>query len=95
MGDNMKIESVWIVTKPGPLSELIDICFRARLRYCDEAGDELVNQGLYLAYQYLGGLDKDSVIDSVWTTEREAERRARKLIKERADADNRLSLLFG
>ncbi len=76
----MKINAVWIVTKPGPLSELLDICFKARLKQYDIINSESVS----LRYQYLGGLDSDpsSIIDSVWTTEKEAMKRAKKLLKD-------------
>jgi hypothetical protein len=61
----MKIEKFWVVTKPGPESELGDICFET-----DVKG---------LALQFRGGL-KEEDIHALYTTHVEAEKAAERML---------------
>ncbi|KKN53374.1 hypothetical protein LCGC14_0603440 [marine sediment metagenome] len=63
----MKITSFWVVTKPIKGSRLIDILWKSNW---SEIG-----------LQYLGGL-RPPEIYGVWTTKREAEKVAKRLLKE-------------
>ena len=62
----MKIQTLWVVTKPGPESELGDICFET-----DANG---------LALQFLGGLKPDE-IHAFYTERKEAEKEAIRILK--------------
>ncbi len=61
----MKIEKFWMVTKPGPVSELGDICFET-----DAKG---------LALQFRGGL-KEEDIHAIYTDHKEAEKEAKRIM---------------
>jgi len=61
----MKIEKFWVVTKPGPESELGDICFET-----DVKG---------LALQFRGGLKEDD-IHAFYTAHDEAEKEAKRIM---------------
>lgn len=61
----MKIEKFWVVTKPGPVSELGDICFET-----DAKG---------LALQFRGGLKEDD-IHAMFTDHKEAENEAKRIM---------------
>lgn len=61
----MRIEKLWVVTKPGPVSELGDICFET-----DAKG---------LALQFRGGL-KEEDIHALYTIHEEAEKEAKRIL---------------
>lgn len=61
-----KIDKFWVVIEPTKFSELGGICFE-----CDIAG---------MMYQFLGGL-RSSEIAGIYTTKKEAEKLAKKLLK--------------
>lgn len=61
----MKIEKFWIVTKPGLVSELGDICFET-----DAKG---------LALQFRGGLESEE-IHAIYTDNDEAEEEAKRIL---------------
>ena len=61
----MKIERFWVVTKPGPDSVLVDVCFET-----DAKG---------LCRQALGGLGENE-IHALYTGRSEAEKEAKRLL---------------
>ena len=61
----MKIEKFWVVTKPGLVSELGDICFKT-----DAKG---------LTLQFRGGLKEDD-IHALYTGRDEAEQEAKRIL---------------
>ena len=61
----MSIEKFWVVTKPGPVSEIGDICFET-----DAKG---------LALQFRGGL-KEEEIHAIYTDHDEAENEAERIL---------------
>ena len=61
----MKIERFWVVTKPGPVSVLADVCFET-----DAKG---------LCRQVLGGLGENE-IHALYTGRGEAEKEAKRLL---------------
>ena len=68
----MKVTKFWIVTKPTPVSELVDICFK-----CDLAR---------LQGQFAAGLKADN-IHGMYTKQKEAEDIARWLLHLRDDGE--------
>ena len=61
----MKIEKFWVVTKPGLVSELADVCFET-----DAKG---------LALQFRGGLEPEE-IHAIYTDHSEAEKEAKRIL---------------
>ncbi len=61
----MKIEKFWVVTKPGLVSELADVCFET-----DAKG---------LALQFRGGLEPEE-IQAIYTDHEEAEKEAKRIL---------------
>lgn len=61
----MKLENIWVITKPTPNSEMVDICFETDM------------PGLWL--QFAGGLRADEII-GLYTERQEAEKVAMKLL---------------
>ena len=61
----MKIEKFWVVTKPGLVSELADVCFET-----DAKG---------LALQFQGGLEPEE-IHAIYTNHEEAEKEAQRIL---------------
>lgn len=61
----MKIEKLWVVTKPGRESELADVCFET-----DAKG---------LALQFRGGLQPED-IHAIYTIREEAEKEANRIL---------------
>ena len=61
----MKIEKFWVVTKPGLVSELADVCFET-----DAKG---------LALQFRGGLEPDE-IHAIYTVHDEADKEAKRIL---------------
>ena len=61
----MRIEKFWVVTKPGLVSELGDICFET-----DAKG---------LALQFRGGLEPEE-IHAIYTAHDEAEKEAKRIL---------------
>lgn len=61
----MRIEKFWVVTKPGLVSELADICFET-----DAKG---------LALQFRGGLEPEEV-HAIYTDREEAEKEAKRIL---------------
>lgn len=61
----MRIEKFWVVTKPGLVSEIGDICFET-----DAKG---------LALQFRGGLEAED-IHAIYTGQDEAEKEAKRIL---------------
>lgn len=61
----MRIEKLWVIVRPSPMSELGDICFET-----DAKG---------LAIQFKGGLDPEE-IHALYTSHNEAEREAKRIL---------------
>lgn len=61
----MKVEKLWVVVRPGPSSELADVCFET-----DAKG---------LALQFKGGLNPEE-IHAVYTSMNEAQREAERIL---------------